>query len=77
MRKNAAAHSPATPPTTNRQTIDVVKISVKPTSENHHQSVTRDRMVENETRRIKNIPKNVKEKNLVMLTAMSDILCIP
>ena len=52
-------------PNTTFATKDVIKISVYPTSENHHQSVIKETVLEKKIKAITAIPKNAREKNLV------------
>ena len=68
VRRKAVARSPAERPTMIFAMSDLIKISVNPTSEYHHQSVIKETMLEKKMKMINAKPKNVKEKNLVMFT---------
>ena len=65
-RRKTSASSPAEKPTMIFAMSDLIKISVNPTSWYHHQSVIKETMLEKKIKVTKAIPKNVKEKNLVM-----------
>src|SRR3989344_1061028 len=66
VRRNAAANKPVVRPRTIFALSDLVKISVKPTSENHHQSVTRPTMLEKKMKNAITIPKNAQENIFVI-----------
>src|SRR3990167_5645589 len=66
VRRKAAARNPVEKPTMILAISDLIKISVKPTSWYHHQSVIKETMPEKKIKVTKARPKNVQEKNLVM-----------
>ncbi len=68
IRRKTAAISPAVAPTMIFVLMDLIKISVNPTSWYHHQSVIKETMLEKKIKVTKARPKNVQEKNLVIFT---------
>ena len=66
VRRKTAARSPAPAPTMILAVRDLIKISINPTSWYHHQSVTRETMLEKKIRIAIAIPMSVKEKVLKM-----------
>jgi hypothetical protein len=63
MRKTAV-NSPILRPTANFAVSDVIKISVNPTSENHHQFVVKATILEKDMRKRKSIPKKINKELL-------------
>ena len=66
VRRKIAAIIPAVKPTMILVLRDLTKTSVSPTSWYHHQSVTKETMLEKKIKVTKAKITNVKEKNLVM-----------
>lgn len=67
VRRKTAAMSPAEKPTMILALRDFMKISEYPTSEYHHQSVTRETMFNNKTKTTTQIVKIAQENILAML----------
>ncbi len=66
IRRNVKATMAAMMPITTLTVNDLMKISVNPTSENHHQSVTRSTIAEEKIRIAIIIPMNAHKKRFVI-----------